>query len=146
MSDETNTNSEKTVTNDVTEKLNQEITLPTDNVTVINVNELKNNSILIIKVDAPTPGHKMMIAPAFQKLLQPYGPAFKEKTLQSFMTTKEDLTVVTEEEMAAAGWEKKTNRLLLIHLNNINNLSFIFESPENSYVFSVGVVHCIMFG
>ncbi|HOS16040.1 MAG TPA: hypothetical protein PKX15_03350 [Bacteroidales bacterium] len=114
MSDETNTNSEKTVTNDVTEKLNQEITLPTDNVTVINVNELKNNSILIIKVDAPTPGHKMMIAPAFQKLLQPYGPAFKEKNITvMLMTTKEDLTVVTEEEMAAAGWEKKDKSVII---------------------------------
>lgn len=91
-----------------------EVKLPTDKVTVINLNTIQPNSILVIKIDVPSPLHKMAVAPSFAKLLQPHGKKLREKNVTiMLMTTKEDLSIITEEEMNRAGWEKKDKSLII---------------------------------
>lgn len=109
-----NTNEPQAVNPKPEEKLSPEIKLPTDKVTIINVDEIKSNSIVIIKVEAESPTHKMAVAPMFQKLLSPYGPKLREKNVTiMLMTTKESLEVVSEAEMNRAGWEKKSKSLII---------------------------------
>lgn len=96
------------------EELNPEIQLPTDKVTVINVNEIKDNSILIVKIDVPSPMHKMAVAPTFAKLLSPYGPKLREKNVTvMLMLATESIDIISEEEMNRAGWEKKEKSLII---------------------------------
>lgn len=91
-----------------------EIKLPTDKVTVLNVDEMKPNSIVLIKVEAENPVHKMAVAPLFQKLLSPYGPKLREKNITiMLMTTKESLEIISEAEMNRAGWQKKEKSLII---------------------------------
>ena len=86
------------------------ITLPplASKVQTINIDEIKPHSILIINVEVENPIQKMAIAPTFAKLLAPYGPTLKEKGVTiMLMSLHENINVVSEEEMNAAGWEKK---------------------------------------
>jgi hypothetical protein len=90
-----------------------EITLPTDKVSVINVEDLKPNSILIIKIDVPLAA-KQAVAPVFATLLKPHAPKLREKNVTvMLMLASESLDVVSEEEMNAAGWEKKAKSLII---------------------------------
>ena len=91
-----------------------EIKLPTDKVTVINVDDIKPNSILIINVDVENPVQKMAVAPVFSKLLAPYASKLREKSVTvMLMTLNENINTVTEEEMNRAGWHKKEESLII---------------------------------
>lgn len=91
-----------------------QVTLPTDKVTVINVDEIKPNSILIINVDVDSPVQKMAIAPVFGKLLSPYTTKLREKGVTvMLMSLHENINLISEEEMNKAGWEKKTKSLII---------------------------------
>lgn len=106
-----NTNKEP---NEETKELSPEIVVPADKVTIINVDEIKNNSVLIIKANLPSPTHKAAASSVFQKLLYPYIPILREKKVTvMIMDLKEDISIVPEEEMNAAGWEKKDKSVII---------------------------------
>lgn len=87
---------------------------PAEKVVTINVDDIRPNSILIINVDVANPIQKMAIAPTFAKLLAPYGPMLKEKGVTiMLMALHENINIVSEEEMNAAGWEKKEKSLII---------------------------------
>lgn len=91
-----------------------EVKLPTDKVTVLNVDDIKPNSILIINVDVESPVHKMAVAPVFSKLLAPYANTLREKKVTvMLMTLNESINTITEEEMNRAGWHKKEESLII---------------------------------
>lgn len=91
-----------------------EVTLPTDKVTVLNLDTIQPNSILVIKIDVPSPLHKMAAAPSFAKLLQPHGQKLREKNVTvMLMMATESIDIVSEKEMNAAGWEKKEKSLII---------------------------------
>jgi hypothetical protein len=97
-----------------TPTLSPEVKLPTDKVTIINIDDIKPNSILLIKIDVETPIQKMAVAPAFSKLISPHGPKLREKNVTvMLMTSKETIEVVSEDEMNAAGWERKAKSLII---------------------------------
>lgn len=94
--------------------LDPEVKIPGDKVTVINIDELKPNSVIVINVDVNGPLQKMAVAPAFSKLLSPYINILKEKRITvMLLTTKETMEIITEEEMNASGWERKEKSLII---------------------------------
>lgn len=96
------------------EQPSPEVKLPTDKVTVLNVDDIKPNSILVINVDVESPVHKMAVAPVFSKLLAPYTRKLQEKKVTvMLMTLNESINTVTEEEMNRAGWHKKEESLII---------------------------------
>lgn len=92
----------------------KELQLPADRVTTINVDDIKPNSILVINIDVGSPIEKMAVAPVFSKLLAPYAAKLREKGVTvMLMTLHENINLITEEEMANAGWEKKAKSLII---------------------------------
>ena len=88
--------------------------LPTDKVTTINMDEVKENSVLIITINVAGPEEKMAVAPVFSKLLAPYAVELRKKHVTvMLMTANENLTNITEAEMNAAGWHKKEESLII---------------------------------
>lgn len=92
----------------------KEITIPAEKVTIINIDDIKPNTVLVINIDVNTPEEKMACAPAFGKLLAPYAAILKEKRVTvMLMSTKENISQISEEEMANFGWEKKGKSLII---------------------------------
>jgi hypothetical protein len=90
------------------------VALPSDKVTVIDIDAITPNSILVIKVDVPSPVHKTAVIPVFHKLLAPHSFKLREKNVTvMLMTSAETIEVVSEKEMNDAGWEKKAKSLIL---------------------------------
>ena len=106
-----------TVTPDVEETPQQppaELQLPADRVVTINVDDIKPNSILIINIDVENAIQKMAVAPVFSKLLAPYATKLRDKCVTvMLMTIHENINLISEEEMANAGWEKKAKSLII---------------------------------
>lgn len=91
-----------------------EVKLPTDKVTIINVDEIKPNTILVIKVDVENPMQKSLVAPVFGQLLKSHAEKLKAKNVTVIlMTQKESMDLITEEEMNAGGWFKKEKSLII---------------------------------
>ena len=93
-----------------------EITLPpqTTKAVTINIDDIKPNSILTINIDVENPIQKMAVAPVFSKLLAPYAAKLREKGVTvMLMTLHENINLISEEEMNAAGWEKKEKSLII---------------------------------
>lgn len=91
-----------------------EINLPTDKVTIIKVDDLVPNSILIITIDVESPVEKMAIAPVFSKLLAPYAKDLRAKNVTvMLMTTHENINAISEVEMNKAGWIKESKSLII---------------------------------
>jgi hypothetical protein len=91
-----------------------ELQLPADKVTTINIDDIKPNSILVINIDVDNPIQKMAVAPVFSKLLAPYATKLREKGVTvMLMTLHENINLISEEEMANAGWEKKAKSLII---------------------------------
>lgn len=90
------------------------VTLPTEKVTTINIDEIKSNTILVINVDVDSPVQKMAVAPVFSKLLAPYAAKLREKGVTvMLMSLNENINLISEEEMNKAGWEKKAKSLII---------------------------------
>lgn len=91
-----------------------ELQVPADRMTTINVDDIKPNSILVINIDVDGPMQKMAMAPVFSKLLAPYATKLREKSVTvMLMTLHENINLITVEEMANAGWEKKAKSLII---------------------------------
>ena len=98
-----------------------EITLPpqTTKAVTLNMDDIKANSILVINIDVENPIQKMAVAPVFSKLLAPYAAKLREKGVTvMLMTLNETINTITEEEMNAAGWEKKAKSLIIKPFGN----------------------------
>ena len=93
-----------------------EIMLPpqTTKAVTLNMDDIKPNSILVINIDVENPIQKMAVAPVFSKLLAPYAAKLREKGVTvMLMTLNENINIISEEEMNAAGWEKKGKSLII---------------------------------
>ena len=85
--------------NTTPEPVTNEVTIPSDKVTVINIDEIKPNSVLLIKVDLPSQSHKMEVIPIFGKLFQPYKDKFREKNVTvMLMMATETIEIIPESE------------------------------------------------
>lgn len=92
----------------------QTVDLPAEKITTLNIDEIKPNSVLVITIDAASPTEKMAIAPVFSRLLAPYVPILREKRVTvMLMTSKENINVVSEDDMNAAGWFKREKSLII---------------------------------
>lgn len=90
-----------------------EIKLPIENFKIINMDDLKPNSMLVINIDVEQ-SQKMTVSPVFAKLLNPYAAQLKEKHISVvIMTVKEHIDVISEKDMNAAGWYKKEKSLIV---------------------------------
>ena len=71
--------------------------------------ELPQNSFLVIRVDVAGPMEKYAAANELSKAIQKYQKIFLERNVSILvMTPKENLEVLTEAEMNQAGWFRKT--------------------------------------
>jgi hypothetical protein len=75
----------------------------------LNFDDLKENSVLLVKVNADDPqyshGFQMGV---IRHVLEPRAKLLKEKKVTVlFMSDKDDLSILSEDEMKQAGWEKK---------------------------------------
>lgn len=76
---------------------------------VLAVDDIPDNSFLIIRVDVPGPMEKYMAANELAKVLGPYHDLFKRKNVSiMIMTPQEKFDIMTEEELNQAGWVRKT--------------------------------------
>jgi hypothetical protein len=92
----------------------QECILPTGDVTVLNVDELKPNSVLVIKLDVKSPEEKMAVLPSFAKLINPYAQSLRDKRVTVMIMSKsESIESIPEAEMNKAGWFKKEKSLII---------------------------------
>lgn len=92
----------------------QKVTLPTDTVTTLNIDELKPNSVLVIKLDVKTPEEKMAVLPSFAKLINPYAATLREKRVTVMIMSKaESIESIPEAEMNKSGWFKKEKSLII---------------------------------
>ena len=92
----------------------RDISLPTDKICVINIDELKPNSVLVIQINVNGPHEKMAVAPVFSKLLAPYANELRSKRITvMLMTANESITTIAEEEMNMSGWFKKEELLII---------------------------------
>lgn len=90
------------------------LNVPAEKVTTINMDDIRPNSVLIINIDVESAVQKMAVAPVFSKLLAPYASKLREKGVTvMLMTLHENINLISEEEMNAAGWEKKAKSLIL---------------------------------
>lgn len=90
------------------------VDLPAEKVVAISLDDVKPNSILIINVNIETPEEKMALAPVFARLLSPFANILREKRVSVMLMSKnENINVVTEEDMNAAGWHKKEKSLII---------------------------------
>lgn len=88
--------------------------LPAENISTINVDEIKPNTILVINVQVDSPVQKMAVAPVFSKLLAPYAAKLREKGVTvMLMSLHENINLISEEEMNNAGWFKKEKSLII---------------------------------
>lgn len=72
------------------------------------VDDIPKNSFLIIRVDVAGPMEKNLAAKGIVPELMKYKSVLQEKLITlMIMTPKENLEVLTEEEMNQAGWFKK---------------------------------------
>jgi len=92
----------------------KEVKLPTDKISIINIDDLKANSLLIITINADSPTEKMAVAPTFAKLLAPYATELRSKRVTVIlMTTNESIEVIPETDMNKCGWFKKEKSLII---------------------------------
>ena len=92
----------------------QELTIPSDDVTVLNVDELKPNSVLVIKLDVASPEEKMAVLPSFAKLINPYAQTLRDKRVTVMIMSKaESIDSIPEAEMNKAGWFKKEKSVII---------------------------------
>ena len=90
------------------------VDVPAEKVTQINIDDIKPNTILIINIAVDGPEQKMAVAPVFGKLLAPFAKKLKEKGVTvMLMALNENITLISEKEMNAAGWEKKDKSLII---------------------------------
>ena len=77
--------------------------------TTIDFENIKPNSVLVIKIPAANPGyHARVHAAIVQGILNPRIEILKEKKLGVlFMTTEDEIELLSEEDMNKAGWVKK---------------------------------------
>jgi hypothetical protein len=91
-----------------------ELELPADRIVMINMDDIKPNSILCINIEVDSPVQKMAVAPVFSKLLAPYAAKLREKGVTvMLMSLHENINLISEEEMNRAGWEKKAKSLII---------------------------------
>lgn len=81
----------------------------------LNFDELKDNSVLLVKVNSDDPqysnGFQMGV---IRHVLEPRAKLLKEKKVTVlFMSDKDDLSILSEEEMKEAGWTKKDKPLII---------------------------------
>ncbi len=96
--------------------LPNEVQLPAsaEKILTINIDDIKPNTILCITVKVANPIEKMQMAPMLSKLFSPFASKLREKGVTvMIMSQNESIDLITEEEMNAAGWEKKAKTLII---------------------------------
>ena len=114
--DNTFTSTSSPLPEDLTQKSEKAntIELPAEKITILNVDDLKQNSVLIVNVDVKSPEHKMALAPVFAKLFTPFSQKLREKSVTvMLMSLKESIQMISEEDMNNAGWFKKEKSLII---------------------------------
>ena len=102
------------ITTPAPETKSNEVSLPAEKISILNIDEIRPNSVLIINIDVESPEEKMAVAPVFSRLLAPYTPLLREKRVTvMLMTSNENINVINEEDMNAAGWFKKEKSLII---------------------------------
>jgi hypothetical protein len=77
-------------------------------VVTINFDELKGNSILLIKINPEGMQQRIAATQQIATALRPYTPIFKEKSITPIvMVSTEDMSVLDSEQMGKFGWVKK---------------------------------------
>jgi len=91
-----------------------EVKLPAANAVFINIDDIKENSIVVINIDVKSPEQKMAVAPTFGKLLAPYAMDLRKKHITvMLMALDESIELVSEEDMNKAGWFKKEKSIII---------------------------------
>jgi hypothetical protein len=74
----------------------------------INIEELKPNSVIVVKILPMGMAQRMAATQQIALALRPLSPKIKEKNIAFIvMTTDENMEVVEEDQMNAIGWERK---------------------------------------
>ena len=77
------------------------------------LDNVPENSFLLLRLDVPGPMEKYVAANGLLKELEKYKPIFEEKKITlMLMTPKEDLSILTEKEMAQIGWIRRERVLM----------------------------------
>jgi len=83
-------------------------------VVTVNFDELKPNSILVIKINPEGMQQRIAATQQIAKALSPFAEIFKTKhILPMVMTVNETMEVLEEEQMNACGWEKKKDTRII---------------------------------
>ena len=104
----------KTPENDVPPILNDLVKLGQQ----INFDTLGNNSVLTVKIGLDDPVYSAKLQYAIVKqVLEPRAETLRaKKTTVLFMAGNDDISVISEEDMNKAGWEKKEkSRIIQLH-------------------------------
>lgn len=81
----------------------------------IDFDNLPKNAVVLIKLNVQDPMRVQMMQRAIAKqVLEPRAEKLKaNRTCILFMQSDDDISIMTEEDMAKAGWEKKDKKLII---------------------------------
>jgi len=80
---------------------------------VLDLDNITPKSVIVLKIGGDS-GHKIRMHQAFIRFVQSKGDLFKEKQLTVlFLEPDDNLSVLTESDMEAAGWVKKEKSLII---------------------------------
>jgi hypothetical protein len=83
--------------------------------TIINFDEIKPNSVIVIKLGVEGLQQRMAASAQIAKALTPFLPVAKEKKIIFIMMgTNESIESLDEDEMRERGWEKKEQTRIII--------------------------------
>ena len=85
----------------------------------ININELKTNSVIVIKINADGIAQRVAATQQIAMALRPVAPKIKEKgVVLIVMANDESMEVLDEEQMNAMGWFKKEQSSIINPFTN----------------------------
>lgn len=82
----------------------------------LNFDNVTDNSVLLVKINADEPqySHAFQMG-VIRHVLEPRAKLLKEKKITVlFMSDRDDLSILSENEMSQAGWEKKEKTRIII--------------------------------
>jgi hypothetical protein len=81
----------------------------------IDLESMKKNSVLVVKLDASNPYHAAQVQHSLVKyILEPRSETLRNKAISVlFMAHDDDIDILQEEDMNRAGWVKKDKPLII---------------------------------
>lgn len=90
------------------------VDIPADNIIQINVDELKPNSVLVVKINPEGMHQRIAASRQIVMALQPVIEKLREKNIIIIiMANEETIETLDEEQMSKMGWTKKDKSLII---------------------------------